>query len=214
MKYRKIVFVMLVGLFAITVKQSCLWSGEPSALVEEVILHESSFSEIENIHERKMKQWELISTSINFEIISERVMGEYWDKCLFDEKREFVELFTDHLKNAYVDKVNPLLGKKIVSLKEKQFNNFAKVETILLIKSGKEVSTDFYLIRENGEWKICDLVVEGVSMVNNYRSQVVNTLDTSSYEELMSRLKSKQDQRLYSTERGLLVSEQSIEFIE
>jgi len=215
MKYRKVMFVMLVSIFVITVTQSCLWSGEPGVLVKEVILNESSLNnKIEDIHERKVKQWKLISPSFNFEKISQRVMGEYWETCRFEEKCEFVELFTDHLKHSYVNKANSLFGKKIISLKEKQFNKFAKVQTILLTTSGKEVSTDFYLLRENGEWKICDLVVEGVSLVNNYHSQIVNTLDKTSYEELMSTIKNKQVERYRSTERSILASDQSVELIE
>jgi phospholipid transport system substrate-binding protein len=214
MKHRKVVFVMLISIFAITVNQSYLWSGEPSVLVKEVVLSESSFNKIEDIHERKAKQWEVISPSLNFEIISERVMGEYWEECLYEEKCEFVELFTSHLKNSYIKKVNPLFGEKIISLREKQFNNFAKVQTIILARFGTEISTDFYLLFENGEWKICDLVVDGVSLVNNYRSQIANTLDRTSYEELLRTIKRKQAEKYYSSEHSLLVSDQSIELIE
>ncbi len=214
MKHRKVVFVILISIFAITVNQSYLWAGEPSVLVKEVILNESSFDEIEDIRERKAKQWEVISPSLNFEIISQKVMGEYWEECLYEEKCEFVELFTGHLKNSYIKKVNPLFGKKIISLREKQFNNFAKVQTIILAKFGKEISTDFYLLFENGEWKICDISVDGVSLVNNYRSQIANTLDRTSYEELLRTIKKKQSEKYYSTEHSLLVSDQSIELIE
>ena len=198
MKYRKVMFVMLVSIFVITVTQSCLWSGEPGVLVKEVILNESSLNnKIEDIHEQKMKQWKLISPSFNFEKISQRVMGEYWETCRFEEKCEFVELFTDYLKHSYVNKANSLFGKKIISLKEKQINNSAKVQTILLTTSGKEVSTDFYLLRENGEWKICDLVMEGVSMVNNYHSQIINTLARTSYDELLQTMVEKQGKKYY-----------------
>ncbi len=214
MKHRKIAFVLLICIFAITVKQSYLWSGEPGVLVRDVILNESSFSDIEDIRERKVKQWEVISPSLNFEMISQRVMGEYWDKCRYEEKSEFVELFTKHLRNSYIKKANPLFGKEIISLSEKQLNNFAKVQTILLVKSGKEISADFYLIRQKGEWKICDLVVEGVSMVNNYHSQITNTLVRKSYEELLRTIKDLQVEKYYSTEHGLLTSEQSIEIID
>lgn len=192
MKQRKVMLALLTSLFVITVQQSYLWSGEPGVLVKEVICNVSSFNEIEDIRERKAKQWDVISPSINFEIISQRVMGEYWDKCLFDEKREFVELFTNYLKNTYVKKVNPLFGNEIIALKEKQVNNRAKVQTTLLLKSGKEISAGFYLLRENGKWKICDLVVEGVSLANNYRSQVISTLTRASYEELLHMMKQKQ----------------------
>ncbi|MBC8549796.1 MAG: ABC transporter substrate-binding protein [Candidatus Brocadiales bacterium] len=170
MKHRKVMFVILVSIFAFTINQSYLWSGEPGILVKNVILNEASFRDMEDIRERKVRQWGAISPSLDFEIISKRVMGEYWDKCLYEEQCEFVKLFTSHLRNTYIKKANPIFGNKIISLREKQFNNFAKVQTILLVKSGKETSADFYLIREDGKWKICDLVIEGVSLVNNYHS--------------------------------------------
>lgn len=214
MKHRKVVFVILISIFAITVKQSYLWSGEPGALVREVILSESSFDEIDNIHERKSKQWEAISPSLNFEVISQRVMGEYWDKCLYEEKSEFVELFTKHLKNSYIKKSNSIFGNKIISLRESQYREFAKVQTILLVKFGKEISADFYLLREKGEWKICDLVVEGVSLVKNYHSQITNTLVRTSYEKLLSTIKEKQAEEYYATEHSILASDKLIELIE
>jgi phospholipid transport system substrate-binding protein len=211
---RKIVCIVLISIFAITANQSYLWAGEPGAFVKEVILNEYSFNEIEDIHERRARQWEEISPSLNFEKISQKVMGEYWEECLYEQKSGFVELFTDHLKNSYLRKPNPIFGKKIISLREKRFDNFARVQTTLLVQYGKEVSTDFYLTFENGEWKICDLVVEGVSLVNNYHSQIVNTLDRTSYEELMSTIKNKQIERYRSTERSILASDQSVELIE
>mgnify|MGYP001195145706 FL=1 len=214
MKNRKIVFIMFISIFAITVMQSYLWAGEPSVLVKKVILNEYSLDKIEDVRERRAKQWEVISPSLNFEIISQRVMGEYWDKCLYEQKSGFVELFTDHLRNSYINKTRPIFGKKILSIREKRFDNLAKVQTTLLVQSGREVSTDFYLFYENGEWKICDLVVEGVSLVNNYHSQIVNTLDRTSYDELMSTLKDKQAERYRSAERRILASGQSVELIE
>ncbi|MBT3354931.1 MAG: ABC transporter substrate-binding protein [Candidatus Scalindua sp.] len=206
MKYKTIVCIVLISIFAITVKQSYLWAGEPSVLVKEVILNEYSFSDIENIHERRTKQWEEISPSLDFEMISKRVMGEHWEKCIYEQKCGFVELFTNYLKSTYLKKPNPIFGKKIISIKEKQYNGFAKVQTILLSNSGKEISTDFYLMQENGEWKICDLAVEGVSLVNNYRSQILSTLIRGSYEGLLETMKEKQVNAL-----PLLVSEQSAE---
>ncbi len=214
MKHRKIVFIMLISIFAITVNQSYLWAGKPSVLVKKVILNEYSLNRIEDLHERRSKQWEVISPALSFEIISQRVMGEYWDKCLYEQKNGFVELFTNHLKNSYLNKARPIFGKKIISIREKQFDDFAKVQTTLLVQSGREVSTDFYLFFENGEWKICDLVVEGVSLVNNYHSQIVNTLDRTSYDELMSTIKDKQTERYRTTERSILAADRSVELIE
>ena len=214
MKHRKVMFVVLVSIFAITVNQSYLWSGEPATLVKKVILSESSFNKIDDINERKTKQWDAISSSFNFEKISQRVMGEYWNKCLYEQKSGFVELFTSHLKCSYVKKANPLFGEKIISLKEKQFSKFANVQTTLLTKSGKEVSADFYLLRENGKWQICDLVMEGVSLVNNYHSQITNTLVRTSYEELLDTMMKKQGKDITAIKTASLSLDGKPKFVE
>jgi phospholipid transport system substrate-binding protein len=208
MKHRKVMFVILVSIFTITVNQSYSWSGEPSVLVKSVILNEASLSYIDNISERKVKQWDVISPSLDFETISKRVMGEYWDKCFYEEQREFVKLFTSHLRNTYIKKANPLFGNKIISLKEKQFNDFAKVQTTLLVKFGREISADFYLIREDGKWKICDLVIEGVSLVNNYHRQIANTLVRTSYEGLLRTIKDLQVEKYSTTEKNVIAANQ------
>ena len=206
MKYRKVVFVMFVSIFAITVAQSYLWSGEPEELVKEVILNEYSPNETKNIQEYKTKLWEEISPSFNFEEISKRVMGKYWKKLLHEEKSEFVELFTNYLNSSYIRKTNSLFGKEIISLREKQFNKYARVQAKLLTKAEKEISTDFYLLNENGEWKIYDLVIEGVSLVNNYYSQINNTLIITSYEGLVQTMKQKKGKGYYVPEYNLLAS--------
>jgi len=207
-------FVILVSIFAITVNQSYLWSGEPSALVKKVILSESSLNGIDDINERKTKQWDAISSSFDFDKISQRVMGEYWSKCLYEQRSGFVELFTNHLKCSYVKKANPLFGKKIISLKEKQFNNSARVQTTLLTKSGKEISADFHLLRENGKWLICDLVMEGVSLVYNYRSQITNTLVRTSYEELLKTMMKKQGKDITAIKTASLSLDGQPKFVE
>lgn len=214
MKHRKVMFVVLVSIFAITVNQSYLWSGEPATLVKKVILSESSFNKIDDINERKTKQWDAISSSFNFEKISQRVMGEYWNKCLYEQKSGFVELFTSHLKCSYVKKANPLFGERIISLEEKQFSKFANVQTTLLTKSGKEVSADFYLLRENGKWQICDLVMEGVSLVNNYHSQITNTLVRTSYEELLDTMMKKQGKDITAIKTASLSLDGQPKFVE
>ena len=56
----------------------------------------------------------------------------------------------------------------------------------------EEVSVDFRLIKKDGQWKICDLIYQGVSLVHNYRSQIYSFLAKSSSEELVKELKHRQ----------------------
>ncbi len=194
MKYRKVIFAMLVGLFVITFAQSHLWSGEPAELVKKVMPKKFSHDEKENIQEHKTMQWEEISSSFDFREISKRVMGQYWKNLLDEERSEFETLFTNHIKRSYIiGKTNPLFGKTIISIREKRSSKFAKVQTKLLTKTDKEVSADFYLFNNNGKWKIYDLVIEGVSLTNNYRSQVHSTISKNSFNWLVQMMKQNQD---------------------
>jgi phospholipid transport system substrate-binding protein len=206
MKCRKAVFVMLASLFVFTFAQSSLWSGEPAELVKGVV-KKFSYNEIENIQEHKTLLWKEISPSFDFREISKRVMGQYWENLLDEEKSEFEVLFTNHIKLSYIiGKTNPLLGKKIVSIREKMSNKFAKVQTELLTKTEKEVSADFYLYNQNGEWKIYDLVIEGVSIVNNYRSQIHSTISRNSFEGLVQIMRQNQGKGNDASGHRILVS--------
>jgi len=207
MKCRKVIFVMFAGLFAITVAQSYLWSGEPTELVEAVILKNVSNDEKENIQEHKTLLWKEISSSFGFRETSKRVMGLYWKNLPDEERREFEVIFTNHIKRSYIiGKTNPLFGKKIISMKEKSSNKFAKVQTELLTKTDKEVSADFYLFNKNGEWKIYDLVIEGVSLVNNYRSQIHSALSKNSFKVLVQMMKQIQGKEYNVPEHRLFAS--------
>jgi len=189
MRYRKIAFKIFIGIFFLTFTFTPLWSGEPGDVVKEVILKDISLKDGGNTKERKLKLWEEISPLFNFEEMAKRAMRNHWEKRSPDEKREFVGLFANNIKAAYIRKSGSRFGEKIISLMEKQGNKFAKVQVGLINKTEGKMSADFFLLRKNLEWRIYDVVFEGVSLVVNYRRQFNSFLSKSSYEELIQKLK-------------------------
>lgn len=192
MRYRRIVFKIFIGIFFLTFTSTPLWSGEPGELVKSVILKDISLKSGEITKERKQKLWEKISPSFNFEEMAKRAMGKYWSERSHEEKREFVELFARNIKDAYIRKVGPRFGEKILSISEVQDNGYARVQVYLIKRTEEKVSANFRLIRNEVEWRIYDVIFEGVSLVNNYRSQINSFLIKSSYEELVQTFKQKQ----------------------
>ncbi len=191
MRYRRIAFKIFIGIFFLTFTSTPLWSGEPGEVVKDVIFKDASL----NTKERKQKLWKEISPSFSFEEMAKRAMWKHWKKLSPDEKNEFVELFTNNIKSAYIRKSGSHFGKKIISLREKQGNKYAKVQVELLKRTEDEMSVDFRLFRKNGKWRIFDVVFEGVSIVNNYRRQIYSFLSKSSYEELVQKLKQNQGKK-------------------
>ena len=194
MRYRKIAFKIFIGIFILTFTSTPLWSGEPGELVKSVILKDISLKDGEITKERKLKLWEKISSSFNFEEMAKKAIGKYWRERSHEEKREFVELFTNNIKSAYIRKTGPRFGEKIFSLSEVQDNGYARVQVEFIKKTEDKKSADFFLLRKNLEWRIYDVAFEGVSLVNNYRSQINSFLIKSSYEELVQMLKRRQSE--------------------
>ena len=192
MRYRRIAFKMFIGIFFLTFTATPLWSGEPGEVVKEIILKDISLKDGGNTKGRKLKLWREISPSFNFEEMAKKAMGKYWRERSHEEKREFIELFAKNIKDAYIRKTGPRFGEKIFSLSEVQDNGYARVHVDLIKRTEEKVSADFRLIRKEVEWRICDVIFEGVSLVNNYRSQINSFLIKSSYEELVQTFKQKQ----------------------
>ncbi len=191
MKFRRIAFKIFIGIFFLTFTSTPLWSGEPGDLVKKVIRKDISLKD-EDTKERKQKLWREISPSFHFGEMAKRAMGKYWRKRSHEEKREFIELFAKNIKDVYMRKTGPRFGEKIFSLSEVQDNGYARVQVDFIKRTEEKVSADFRLIRKDVEWRICDVVFEGVSLVNNYRSQINSFLVKSSYEELVQMFKQKQ----------------------
>ena len=194
MRYRKIAFKIFIGIFILTFTSTPLWSGEPGELVKSVILKDISLKDGEITKERKLKLWEKISSSFNFEEMAKKAIGKYWRERSHEEKREFVELFTNNIKSAYIRETGPRFGEKIFSLSEVQDNGYARVQVEFIKKTEDKKSADFFLLRKNLEWRIYDVAFEGVSLVNNYHSQINSLLIKSSYEELVQMLKRRQSE--------------------
>src|SRR3972149_9638300 len=184
---------------------SILFAGDPGKLVMDtidkglVVLKEPSLKGNDKVNERRQKLWETISHIFNFEEMSKRALGQHWKKRSDEEKKEFVGLFTNILKDAYIGKTDAYSGEKVVIISEKQDKNYATVQTRFITNTGTEISVDYNMHNNPGRWTIYDVIIEGVSLVNNYRSQFNNILIKSSYKELIQKIKAKQSKEETST---------------
>ena len=141
--------------------------------------------------ERRDKLKEVLYQRFDFTEMAKRSLGSEWRRRSPEEQKEFVKLFTDLLERAYLDQIESYNGEKFQYLTEREDNNYAKVDTKIIDNKGREFSVSYRLLNRNGDWKVYDVVIENVSLVNNYRSQFNRVLTTSSYEELVNRMRGK-----------------------
>jgi len=127
----------------------------------------------------------------DFEETAKRALGPHWQQRTPAEHEEFVRLFSDLLEAAYVGKIDLYQGEKITYVGETVDGDQATVKTRIVTKQGNEVPVDYRLLREKDGWRVYDVIIEGVSLVANYRTQFNKIIQTFSYDDLVKRMRAK-----------------------
>ena len=123
--------------------------------------------------------------------MASRTLAIHWQARTEAERAEFTRLFSDLIERAYVTKVERYSGEAVKFVGDRAEGSLAVVQTRLVPAKGPEVPIDYRLIEKDGRWRVYDVVIEGVSMVSNYRTQFDRVIRSSSYAELVKRLKDK-----------------------
>jgi phospholipid transport system substrate-binding protein len=135
---------------------------------------------------------EAINTIFDFEELSKRTLGRGWKNMNDAQQKEFVQLFTELLQGVYADRLLAYSDQKIIFDKEDTLKKgTAEVQSYLQSSDGKKIPLFYRLTDKSGSWKVYDVIIEGVSMVNNYRSQFREILAKDSPEKLLEILRNK-----------------------
>lgn len=151
--------------------------------------------------ERKAKVREVVLQRFSFEEMAKRSLGRHWQKRTPEEQQEFVQLFTDLLEDSYINKIERSEGKENVNYSEETIEDgYASVRTEIVQKGDQNIDVEYRLLKRNGDWQVYDVVIERVSLVNNYRTQFNKILLQESYEALIKKMKLKSEQLQAATQ--------------
>ena len=131
-----------------------------------------------------------INDQFNYRQMVMRSLAKNWDVRSAEEQQLFIELFKSLLENSYANKLESFSDEKINYLDEVVKGEYALVKTEV-VRKATTVGVDYKLVRENGVWQVYDFVIEGVSMVRNYRAQFTKIIHKHSYEVLVQKLTDK-----------------------
>jgi phospholipid transport system substrate-binding protein len=124
-----------------------------------------------------------------------RALARHWGQRSTAEREEFVALFADLFEHAYISKVELFEGERVAYLGDTIDGGDATVRTRFLTKQGSELHVDYRMQRSPaGRWVVYDVLIEGVSLIDNYRTQFNSVIQRSSYQELVRKLKTIQSQ--------------------
>jgi len=131
-----------------------------------------------------------------------RVLARHWQARTPTERDEFTQLFADLLERTYIARLDEYGGERIRYVGESIDGELATVRARIVTRAGIEVPVESRMVRRGERWLIYDVLIENVSLVANYRSQFDRIVRSSSYEELVRRLKQKRDEFLNDQARA------------
>jgi phospholipid transport system substrate-binding protein len=156
------------------------------------VLADKDLKQPAKANERRQLLEKVVGERFDYEEMSRRSLGASWGNLSDKEKQEFVALFQTLLVNTYADKIESYTGDGVQFLNERNEKEYAEVRTKVL--TGKtEIPLDYRLLNKGSGWRVYDVVVDGVSLVNNYRGQFSKILRNGSYADLVDQLRKKSE---------------------
>jgi phospholipid transport system substrate-binding protein len=163
------------------------------------VLDDQALKAPERRQERRAAVRKLATETFDVAETARRALGPHWQQRTPAEREEFTQLFADLLERTYISKIDLYGGEKLQYTNEQVDGDRAVVRAKVLTKQGTEVPVEARMLRTGERWLIYDVAIENISLISNYRAQFDRIIRTSSFGDLVNRLKNKRDEFLDET---------------
>ena len=186
-----VTFALLIG------GLSPAWAGAPTDTLREYteavqkVLDDPALKADERRMERRAAVRKLASEAFDVQETAQRALGTHWQQRSPAEREEFVGLFADLLERSYIAKIDLYGGERLRFTEERVDGDNAIVRARVTTKKGTEVPVEGRMHKKGDRWLIYDVAIENISLVANYRAQFDRIIRTSSYAELVKRLRTR-----------------------
>jgi phospholipid transport system substrate-binding protein len=179
-------------------------AGEPTDLTRQTtdqvlkILEDPNLQGPDKQAERQDRLQKVSDRAFDWQEMARRALAVHWRERTPQQQQEFVGLFRDLVERTYWGRLETATQEKqdIQYVGEQVDGSRAVVKTNVLTKRNQQVPIEYRLHKTDGRWQIYDVLVEGISLVNNYRSQFNRIISSSSFNELVQKMKSRQGDEL------------------
>ena len=155
------------------------------------VLCDPSMKSVSAEETKKEKVFSIINDIFDYTELSKRTLGRNWNILNSTQQNEFVDLFSRVLGDVYMDRILAYTNEKVDFVKETTLSE-GKVEiSSQIITGSKTIPMNYRMMNKTGEWKVYDVVIEGISLIKNYRSQFKEILSKKSPEDLIKILRKK-----------------------
>lgn len=171
------------------------WAGPPTDTLREYteavqkVLDDPALKADDRRHERRAAVRRVAIEAFDVQETARRALGPHWQQRTPAEREEFVQLFADLLEQTYIAKIDLYGGERLKFVDERIDGDTAVVRARVTTRQGTEVPVEGRMHKRSDRWLIYDVTIENVSLIANYRSQFDRIIRTSSYADLVKRLR-------------------------
>jgi phospholipid transport system substrate-binding protein len=205
---RSLFTTALVLALALVLAAPPAWAGAPTeqlkAQIDRVLKLIDDPALKDNPKDKRVAVRKIADDIFDFGETAKRALGRHWAARTQAERDEFVQLFGDLLERSYISKIELYGGEKIQYMSDRIEDDQAAVLSKLVTKAGSDVPIEYRMLKKGDRWLVYDVIIEGVSLVANYRTQFNKIIQTSSYAELVKKMKSRQEEMGSSAVAGRL----------
>jgi phospholipid transport system substrate-binding protein len=198
MSTRRSVVVVAALLLVLGTLAPKAWAGEPAdqlfAQIDRVlkVLDDPELKKPGHEQERQQTVRRLMAEMLDIEEISRLSLGRHWEARTASEREEFMQLFGGLIERAYIGKIESFSDERIAVLGDATDGDLATVQTKVVTKQGAEIPIEYHMLRRGAHWRTYDVVLGGISLVDNYRAQFDKIIRRTSYQQLVKQVREKQ----------------------
>ena len=190
---------LIVGMVMWLVSVASAWASMPQSPTESVrstiedvirILTDEQLKQPERLTERRREIERVVRQRVSYEDMAKQALGVPWLSLAASERQEFVDLFVQLLRDSFAGKIDAYADEQVLYLSEQRDDRTAEVRTKL---AGRKTDSllDFRLSDRAGTWLVYDVVIDGASIVHNYRAQFASIIRNASYPGLVKKMREK-----------------------
>ena len=150
------------------------------------VLQQSQLSEAE----KKAQVSGRIQQYLNVASMAQRTLGDYWNAATPAQRQHFSDLFVKVLEGTYLNRINDYSGGSVQYLQQRVKDTKAIIDT-KFVSEGLEIPVQYKMVYENDSWQVFDVVIEGVSLIRNYRSSYGEIIRKNGYDGLFALMEEK-----------------------
>lgn len=179
---------------------ACAWAGVPSDQVRQTtdkilaVVQDQALLAPGKAKDRQRKIMDVANERFDWKAMARSAMGLHWRSLTDKQRKEFTALFIRLIEMNYMARVENYSGEKILYKGDTTDGKYGVVNVVIVTRKGTDIPVSYRVIKRGTQWLVYDVAIEGVSLVNNYRSQISAILDRSSYEDLVKQIRAKTEQ--------------------